>query len=621
MSAPSTGKRTLSVLAVFIAVLYFAFVPVFSQTLSPSWTSGLSAKEYFKHVSFLASDDLKGRGNGTPELQRASEYIANQFRALGLKPAGDKGTFFENFQITTGTAYGPHNALTIDNRKLAIDADFEPLSISLPAQIDGPIVFAGYGITAPDLQWDDYAGLDVKGKIVLVLRHEPQEMDANSRFDGKNMTSHATYMNKAINARQHGAKAILFITDPNNHPEDKDTMSAAMRDIGADDSGIAALRITRASVTPVFEKAGRSISNVQQDMDNNFKPQSFDLKSSVHLVMDISRIRKTVHNVMASLPGTDSQLRNEWVVIGAHYDHLGLGDEHSLAPSQIGQIHHGADDNASGTAGVLEFARLASLNRQAFKRSILFMTFAGEEDGLLGSNYFVNHPTVPLTSIVGMINMDMIGRVTNNRLDVLGVGTSPEFKSWIEEFNKTVGLQLNFSASGHDGSDHISFDGKHIPILFFFSGLHSDYHRPSDTADKINSEGAVSVLALVAMSAERLANTAARPLYTAVVEERPTNAGTTSSSSSGYGPYFGSVPDFRDDIKGVLFADVRADSPAGKAGLKAGDTLVEFGGQTITNLYDFTYALGNKKVGDVVTVVVQRNGQPLKVTVTLEERK
>jgi hypothetical protein len=621
MSAPSTGKRTLSVLAVFIAVLYFAFVPVFSQTLSPSWTSGLSAKEYFKHVSFLASDDLKGRGNGTPELQRASEYIANQFRALGLKPAGDKGTFFENFQITTGTAYGPHNALTIDNRKLAIDADFEPLSISLPAQIDGPIVFAGYGITAPDLQWDDYAGLDVKGKIVLVLRHEPQEMDANSRFDGKNMTSHATYMNKAINARQHGAKAILFITDPNNHPEDKDTMSAAMRDIGADDSGIAALRITRASVTPVFEKAGRSISNVQQDMDNNFKPQSFDLKSSVHLVMDISRIRKTVHNVMASLPGTDSQLRNEWVVIGAHYDHLGLGDEHSLAPSQIGQIHHGADDNASGTAGVLEFARLASLNKQAFKRSILFMTFAGEEDGLLGSNYFVNHPTVPLTSIVGMINMDMIGRVTNNRLDVLGVGTSPEFKSWIEEFNKTVGLQLNFSASGHDGSDHISFDGKHIPILFFFSGLHSDYHRPSDTADKINSEGAVSVLALVAMSAERLANTAARPLYTAVVEERPANAGITSSSSSGYGPYFGSVPDFRDDIKGVLFADVRADSPAGKAGLKAGDTLVEFGGQTITNLYDFTYALGNKKVGDVVTVVVQRNGQPLKVTVTLEERK
>jgi hypothetical protein len=621
MSAPSARKRTLSVIAVFIAALSSVLIPVYSESLSPDWTRGLSATEYFKHVSFLASDDLKGRGNGTPELQRASEYIANQFRTLGLKPAGDKGTYFENFQITTGTAYGSHNALTIDSRKLTIDADFEPLSISLPAQIDGPLAFAGYGISAPDLQWDDYMGLDVKGKVVLVLRHEPQEMDPNSRFDGKNMTSHATYMNKAINARQHGARAVLFITDPNNHPEDKDTMSAAMRDIGADDSGIVALRITRAAVAPIFEKAGRSISNVQQEMDDNFKPQSFDLKSSVHLAMDISRIRKTIHNVMAALPGTDSQLRNEWVVVGAHYDHLGLGDEHSLAPSQIGQIHHGADDNASGTAGVLEFARLASLHKQAFKRSILFMTFAGEENGLLGSNYFVNHPTVPLSSIVGMINMDMIGRVTNNHVNVLGVGTSPEFKSWIEEFNKTIGLQVNFSASGHDGSDHISFDGKHIPIMFFFSGLHSDYHRPSDTADKINSEGAVSVLALVAMSAERLANAITRPQYTAVPEERPANAGIASTSSSGYGPYFGSVPDFRDDIKGVLFADVRADSPAGKAGLKAGDTLVEFGGQAITNLYDFTYALGNKKVGDVVTVVVQRNGQPLKVTVTLEERK
>ena len=620
MSAPSR-RRTLPVIAVLFAALCSAFGPVYSETLSPDWTRALSAVEYFKHVRFLASDDLKGRGNGTPELQRASEYIASQFRSLGLNPAGDKGTFFENFQITTGTAYGHRNTLTIDNRKLTIDADFEPLSISLAAQVDGPLVFAGYGITAPDKQWDDYTGLDVKGKIVVVLRHEPQEMDPDSRFDGKNMTSHATFLNKAINARLHGARAVLFITDPNNHPEDKDSMSAAMRDIGTEDSGIAALRISRAAVAPLFEKSGKNISNLQQGMDKDFKPHSFDLNARLHLVTDISRIRKTVHNVMAALPGTDSQLKNEWVVVGAHYDHLGLGDENSLAPSQIGQIHHGADDNASGTAGVLEFARLASLNKQAFKRSILFMTFAGEEEGLLGSNYFVNHPSIPLSSIVGMINMDMIGRVTNNHVNVLGVGTSPQFKSWIEEFDKSVGLQINFSASGHEGSDHISFDGKHIPILFFFSGLHPDYHRPSDTADKINSEGAVSVLQLVAMSAERLANIAARPPYTAVADERSANAGTSSPSSNGYGPYFGSVPDFRDDIKGVLFADVRADSPAGKAGLKAGDTLVEFGGQTITNLYDFTYALGNKKVGDVVAVVVQRNGQPLKVSVTLEERK
>ena len=622
MSAPSRGRRALSLLAVVAAALLPFFEPVYSQNIDSNWTAALSAAQYFKHVEFLASDELKGRGNGTPELQRASEYIASQFKTFGLKPAGDNGTYFQNFEITTGTSYGRRNALTIDTRKLALDADFEPLSISLPAQIDGPMVFAGYGITAPDLQWDDYSGLDVKGKIVVVLRHEPQELDANSRFDGKEMTTHATFMNKAINARQHGAKAVLFITDPNNHPDDKDAMSPMMRNIGDEDSGIAALRITRSSVAPLFERAGKSISGVQKEMDTALKPQSFDLKASVRLVMDIARVRKTVRNVMAALPGSDNALKNEWVVAGAHYDHLGLGDDHSLAPSQIGQIHHGADDNASGTAGVLELARIASAQKPRFKRSILFMTFAGEENGLLGSNYFVNHSTVPLRSITGMINMDMIGRVNNNHLNVLGVGTSPEFKAWIEEFNTAVGLQISFSASGHDGSDHISFDGKHIPILFFFSGLHADYHRPSDTSDKINRDGAISVLQLVARSVERLANASARPQYTEVREERPANAGIASASAGGgYGPYFGSVPDFRDDIKGVLFADVRADSPAGKAGLKAGDTLTEFGGQSITNLYDFTYALGNKKAGDVVPVVVQRNGQPLKVNVTLEERR
>lgn len=630
MSAPSAAKRTASailsillgaILAVSSVYLYSLSGAVSSETLAANWTSGLSAQRYFKHVYFLASDDLKGRGNGTPELERASEYIANQFRMLGLKPAGDNNTYFQNFQITTGTAYGQRNALEIDGSALHIDEDFEPLSFSLGSEIEAPLVFAGYGITAPDLQWDDYQGLDVSGRVVLVLRHEPQELDPNSRFDGKNMTTHATFMNKAINARQHGAKGILFITDPNNHPDDKDTVSPAMREVGTDDSGIIAMRTTRAAATKVFEKFGKNISDLQKTMDSAMKPQSFDLHARVHVVADVSRVRKTVHNVMAALPGSDDQLRKEWVVVGAHYDHLGLGDEHSLAQSQIGQIHHGADDNASGTAGVLEFARLASLHKQAFKRSVLFMTFAGEELGLLGSEYFVNHPTMPLNNVAGMINMDMIGRVSGGRLNVLGVGTSPEFKPWVEGFNKTVGMQINYSSSGHDGSDHISFDGKHIPILFFFSGLHSDYHRPSDTSDKINSKGAVQVLSLVAMAAERLATVPMRPQYTEVKEERPSNPGNTAPPVNGYGPYFGSVPDFRDDIKGVLFADVRADSPAGKAGLKAGDTLVEFGGLMIQNLYDFTYALGKHKVGDVVTVVVQRNGQPLKVSVTLEVRK
>jgi hypothetical protein len=245
------------------------------------------------------------------------------------------------------------------------------------------------------------------------------------------------------------------------------------------------------------------------------------------------------------------------------------------------------------------------------------MTFAGEEIGLLGSNYFVNHPTIPLQNVTGMINLDMIGRVTNNRLFVEGVGTSPKFRPWMEEFNKSVGLQLNYSNSGFGGSDHMSFNIKRIPVVFFFSGLHTDYHKPSDTYDKINAAGAIKVLSLVYMTMERMATDTERLQYTEVQQPRQPQGG----GGDGYGPYFGSIPDFRDDLKGVLFSDVTPNSPAAKGGLRAGDLLVEFDGKPIENLYDFTYALRTKKPGDIVAVVVKRNGQDLRVNITLEARK
>src|SRR5204863_7997579 len=227
------------------------------------------------------------------------------------------------------------------------------------------------------------------------------------------------------------------------------------------------------------------------------------------------------------------------------------------APSLIGQIHHGADDNASGTAGVLELARLAAKNKSQWKRSLLFITFAGEELGLLGSSNYVNHPTIPLSNVMAMMNMDMIGRLTD-RLFVGGVGTSPNFKPWLEEFNKTVKLQLDYSDSGYGASDHMSFNAKKLPVLFFFSGLHTDYHKPTDTSDKINASGAVRILSLVYLTLDKVATNAGRLEYAEVQQPRPSAAG----SGGGYGPYFGSVPDFRDDLKGVLFADVQNNSPA-----------------------------------------------------------
>jgi aminopeptidase YwaD len=598
----------------------------FSATLP---LTELSAERYLQHVTFLASDELKGRGNGTPELERAADYIATQFRSYGLQPAGNNGSYFQRFDLTVGAEFGSKNTLQVGNVTRAKDKDFVTIPLSASGSYEGPVVFAGYGITAETLHWDDYAGLDVKGKAVLVFRHDPEEAKGSSRFaSSTDPGAPSAFTSKVRNARSHGARAILFITDPNNHASEADSVGKATEELEFRDMSILAMHVTRASVEPLFQQEGKSISAIQTVIDREQKPQSFELsKSKVRISADIKTNRKTVRNVLAAVRGSDSKLRNEWIVIGAHYDHLGLGDpKHVMSKAEVGKIHHGADDNASGTAGVLELGRLFGRNKEAFKRSVLLIAFSGEELGLFGSNYFVNNPTVPLSSINAMLNMDMIGRLTNRSktgevpkpLNVVGSGTSPDFPGWIEEANKAVGLKLAISNGGHDGSDHISFAGKRIPTLFFFSGLHEDYHRSTDTAEKIDEQRAVQVLALVAGTAELIANAPGKPVYTEVKEDRPQTAGTGGSP---YATYFGSVPDFRDDLNGVLFADVRTDSPAAKAGLKPGDLLVEFGGETIKNLFDFTDALGSKKPGDVVPVVVKRNGQTIKVNVTLEVRR
>lgn len=578
--------------------------------------NGLSPARYIEDVKFLASDALKGRGDGTPELDQAADYIANEFRKAGLQPAGTNGTYFQDFEITMGASLGAKNELSIAGRTLKIDQDFVPVVFSDTAEFEGSLVFAGYGISAPEYNYDDYAGIAATNKIVVVLRFEPQELNPNSVFAGTNFTPHASLVNKAINARLHGAKGIVFLTGPLNHDYEEVGPIARREQYG--DLGIPAVHATRAAVADALKAGGKELIDIQRAIDADFKPQSFEVNGArARISTDVIRARKTVKNVIAALPGSDATLKNEYLVIGAHYDHLGFGDRNSLAPSQVGEVHHGADDNASGTAGVLELARAITAAKPNWKRSVLFMAFAGEEIGLLGSSYFANNPTVPLTGISAMLNMDMIGRVANNRLFVGGAGTSPSFKPMIDEFGKTAGLDLTVTESGYAASDHTSFAVKKIPVLFFYSGLHTDYHKPSDTWDKINADGAVKTASLVYKLADRLASNGEKIAYTEIAEPERVVRG----SGGGYGPYFGSIPDFRDDIKGVLFAAVQDNSPAAKAGLKAGDIMTFFDGKEILTLADYAYTLRLKKPGDVVPVVVKRNGADLKIDVTLEARK
>jgi hypothetical protein len=579
----------------------------------------VSPQTYLSEVKYLASPELKGRATGSPELEKAAGYIAGLFKSFGLKPVSGND-YLQPFTVTVNAHLGPANSFSAEDAGSAATLhdgrDYVPFSFSSSAKVSGQVVFAGYGITANDLHYDDYAGLDVKDKVVLILRHQPQENNDKSVF-GKDLTSHATFAEKASNAKVHGARGVILINDTPAHPKETDKLLEFGTATGPTDSGVVFVQAKETDAVAWFKAEGRDLHQIEADIDKDLKPRSFALsKLTVNLSVDVEHDVKTVHNVEAYLPGTTS----EYVIIGAHYDHLGLGDEHSLAPSQIGTIHPGADDNASGTAGVIELARWYS-HQPKPKRGILFMTFAGEELGLLGSSYYVNHPLLPLKDAVAMVNMDMIGRIRDGKVYVNGTGTGSTLPKLINELPPPPGFKFDLSENlGYGGSDHMSFTIKSVPVLFFFSGLHGDYHKPSDTADKINAPDAAKLLGYVSEVVDQLDSEPGRPQFVRTAGAKEPSAGA-AEGGSGYGPNFGSVPDFDEPPKGVRFADVIDGSPASKAGLKAGDILVQFDGKEIGNLYDFTYALRAKKPGDLVLVKVLRGSQTIEAKVLLTERR
>jgi len=583
--------------------------------------AGLSAQtpdseRYLADIKALASPNMEGRGAGTKGISRAANLIEQRYKSIKLQPAGEQG-YKQPFNVVTGARLRGGNHLTIEHAGARTDAkvdrDFVPFSFSSSAKVSGPVVFAGYGATADEFHYDDYAGVDVKDKIVLLLRYEPSSFGEKAGQHG--FTQHSQIITKMINARNHGAKAVVLVNGKLADGEE-DLLTRFGSVSGPENIGIPCIQVKNALADSWLRAAGKSLQDAQSQINSKSMPQSFALPDSLHFSLQVSieTTRATVNNILAYLPGQT----DEYVIVGAHYDHLGRGNFDSLAPSQIGQIHPGADDNASGTAGVLELARIMSAQRVQPKRGILFMDFAGEELGLLGSAYWVAHPTRPLEKAVAMLNMDMVGRIKDEKVYVGGVGTGSTFKTVLEDASKKEpSLKLEYSQGGYASSDHTSFVSKKIPVLFFFSGLHADYHKPSDTWDKINSKSAAELLDVVDSVAQELADAPQLPAFQVVAEDKPT--GTTSGS--GYGAYFGSIPDFGQTEDGVKFSDVKPNSPAAKAGLKAGDVLVQFGDKPIHNLYDFTDALRRGKIGEVVEVRVLRDGKPLTANVKLEQRR
>jgi hypothetical protein len=562
-----------------------------------------------RDIRRLSAPDWQGRRAGTEGADRAAEWIAQQMKAAGLQPGAPDGTFFQYFSFIDGVVLGPGNALAVTGPGPRRDfpvGDFRPLAFSAPGTAIGEVVFAGYGISSRDLAYDDYEGLEVRDKIVLVLRYSPDGDAPQSRW--------APFMAlryKAQTARDKGARALLVVTGPNT-AHASDDLVPLRADAALADAGIPAFSARRQVGEELLQRAGESLEAAQKRIDDAKKPASKVLAGvKAELVADVSPKRSTTRNVIGVRPGRGP----EAVLVGAHYDHLGLGPFGSLDPEPDGKVHHGADDNASGVAGLLELARrLVAAGPSA--RSFVFAAFGAEELGTLGSSHFVKNPAPGLDRIVAMANLDMVGRLRDETLDVHGVGTSPAWRALVEEASRETGLKLRMHEGGYGPSDHAPFYAAGLPVFFVFTGAHEDYHRPTDTADRVNALGLVRIVDLVEGVVRAAAEAPQRLAFVRVPADKEEQA----VGARGFRVWVGGIPDYSQQDPGVRFSGVSPGSPAEKAGLRGGDVLVRFAEKEIRNIYDYTYALGERTPGEVVTLLVRREGKELPLEVTLGSR-
>jgi hypothetical protein len=584
-------------------------------------TPDLTVDEIISCIAYLASDRLAGREAGTPECTEVGHYLAGRFREYGLTPAGDAGTFYQPFEFTVGVKLGEGNRLTthippplqsgerpgVGGKQLTAERDFLPQAFSANATAKGEVVFAGYGIRAQEQGYDDYAGLDVAGKMVLVLRFGPEGNDERGQF-GRYLGLRA----KARTAQQQGAAGILFCTGPG---QDEEENLGGFRFDGGRREGIPAAVVRREVGLALLGRTAEELTQWQNEVAARLKEPPPEERHGGHslqvppgvtaeLACHLEPIQRATANILGKIEGSDPTLREQVIILGAHYDHVGIHG---------GEVYNGADDNASGTAGLLELAQYFAAHRDETRRTLLFSAYSAEEKGLLGSQWFVQHPTVPLDRVVAMLNLDMIGRAREGTFSIGGVGTSPAWTSLVETAGTSAALVVKTSPGSPGDSDHASFYGRNIPILFFFTGLHPDYHRPPDNWDKINADGEVEILRLVVDVIHRLNAHSERIAFTPV----PSGAGGVPGQARAF---LGTMAEPTKDESGVLITGLTPNGPASHAGLCAGDVVIEFRGQPVKNMEDYLRVISETEPEQPAPIAVLRNGQRVELTLVPTRR-
>jgi hypothetical protein len=598
----------------------------------------VSVDLYQDHVEWLADDDRKGRDTATPALYEAAEWAADRFAEVGVLPLGDDDGWLQEFTVLGRRRLIDGNELVLGGQALDLRREWIPLQTAMEGSVSGPVVFAGYGISDSEGGYDDYAELDVKDKVVLVLRKGPRSSEEGTRYgpEGEGV-EHTTFIRKVNTAFRMGAAALLVVNDPANHPPGRRRDRLMPYRPLAGDAAAASLpaaHLTGRATSALLAGHGLVLADVQKQIDESMAPVTRALDGlEASLVIAAERPELPTVNVVGHLPGNDPDLAGEYVLVGAHMDHLGEGMNTGSrgGADARGDIHNGADDNASGTAGVLGLARVLAGQREELRRTVVFVLYSGEEWGLLGSRHFAEEPPLPLEGLVAAINMDMIGRSVDGYVAIEGVGTSAGFSDLVVRAHDELGLALDLHlAEGATGnSDHAAFMEKDVPVINFFTGLHDDYHRPSDDSDKINVETGAAIASMAGRLALLISSSDERPLFVdvggaetghpAVATAEAGEEGDEPPATSGYRVVFGTSPDMGyQKGDGVRISSVREGTPAEKCGLLGGDRIVALDGKPVRSLEDYAVLLFAHKVGDEISVTIVRGEETLELEAVLE---
>ena len=638
--------------AVWLCVASFALLPSVVAAVEPEVAPDAVIGRLKKDVYFLAGDECEGRGMETKGILKAGEYVAASFEASGLKPAGTQG-YFQPFTIAGSTRLGSPNTLVMtgpDNVKyeLKYDKEFRPTGFSGSGKNDATeVVFVGYGIRADKLDldgktvaFDEYADFDVKGKVVVLLRRTPRAEDKKNPFEKDAATQHAALATKVGVATKGGAVGVLFVNDGSYAKESDSLMD--FRYAGGQAATIPVVQVKRAVLEKMLATQDQKLAAIEEAIDKDLKPRPVALKGwKATAEVTVTKTEIAARNVVGVLEGS-GPLADETVVVGAHYDHLGYGEPGSLLGSAgKGKLHYGADDNGSGTTGLMEMARHFGGMKDRVGRRIVFIAFAGEERGLFGSIHYCKEPKYPLATTAFMLNMDMIGRavavedtpakkdskepaadakpgVKKDRIVVYGTGTAEGMDKYVDGANAKFDFKLLKIPGGTGPSDHDSFYRKKIPVLFFFTGTHKDYHRPTDTPDKINLAGMKKIVAFGEDCVQHFATVADRPKYLVTKGgwEDPTEERTAKSSRPAM-PKLGIMPgNYEATDGGVLVEELTPGGAAEKGGLKSKDVVVSIGGKEVKNIEGYMTAMAAQKAGVEVEVVVLRGEKKVTLKVT-----